>query len=213
MINGALWTVLVFLGLLLVIFYSAKTLRKGCGVPTAIVFVMFAVWLMKNIYGDDVQRFFDQYREKEAAEEQQQITRKSDEKVDAFIRELAPALRLRVDEVEQRMSNVQQRINKLDTLQKEFPDQKERLEAVRIQWNEVSVTLEAALDGINDKARAAYVDWTLDEIQGRESLEDVSDELMKQADQAMAMMDDLNRSIRAAQSSDPNDELSDLLDR
>jgi hypothetical protein len=121
----------------------------------------------------------------------------SESKVISFLQEMNPELGKKVVNIKKEIILADKKIQQLQNLKKEFPNQSLMINQKVNQWQTLQSQLQQVLDNIHQKAEKAYVTYKIAEIQGREKFSLISTELLKEANLALANAESTKTTIEA----------------
>jgi len=104
-------------------------------------------------------------------------------------------LHSKIKEIEQGIEEAESSKAKLEDLKKRFPARAAKIDLAIGQWQQVSADLSRVHSDIVEQLKDAYVQYKIDEVQGRKSFERIRAPLMDRANQALASAQSLRRAI------------------
>lgn len=106
--------------------------------------------------------------------------------VDVFLIDINPKLHQAMSQMRNELILVEQKIQKLYDLKDRFPNQRDMVNKALKQWQGLRKNLKSTLKRISHQAERAYVAYELDEIQGKQKFNAISQELLKEANMVLA---------------------------
>ncbi|MDM8558989.1 hypothetical protein [Candidatus Parabeggiatoa sp. HSG14] len=118
--------------------------------------------------------------------EKKNETTPSENKVISFLQEMNPELNKKVIKIGKEITLADKKIQQLQNLKKEFPNQSLMINQKINQWQTLQSQLQQVSDNIHQEVEKAYVTYKIAEIQGKEKFSIISIELLKEANLALA---------------------------
>jgi len=106
--------------------------------------------------------------------------------VDVFLIDINPKLYQAMSKMRDELTLVDHKIQKLYDLKDRFPNQRDIVNKALKQWQGLRKNLDSTLKRIRHQAERAYVAYELDEIQGKQKFNAISQELLKEANVVLA---------------------------
>jgi site-specific DNA-adenine methylase len=106
--------------------------------------------------------------------------------VDVFLIDINPQLYQAMSKMRDELTLVDHKIQKLYDLKDRFPNQRDMVNKALKQWQGLRKNLDSTLKRIHHQAERAYVAYELDEIQGKQKFNAISQELLKEANAVLA---------------------------
>jgi hypothetical protein len=177
-----------------VLFRHVLKVKKSCG--TTIVLLIFAIVGTSGTQ-EGLDWYEDWYAEWKVKQEQRIAEKKAQEKqraVIAFLAEINPQLSSKFQQIQVEIKNIDDKIQKISDLKKEFPNMEKMIEKPLNQWQTLRFQLNQVSQHIYQKVEKTYVIYRIDEIQGRDKFSVLSQELLKEANEAL-MNAEMTKSI------------------
>lgn len=138
-------------------------------------------------------------------------------KLDEFVREMSPSLFQKIEQLNQRQSETAEKIKKLTTLRKEHPNFAEQVGVEIAKWEDLAAKIDKTLKRIGEQTEAAFVEYQIDEIAGRDRFSHMSsglqDEAIRVLDLARVLYESVEKnSPRKEGAPDEIKSLDDLLE-
>jgi len=134
----------------------------------------------------EVQQLINE-REYEAQQQIQQERYEASQEAMFFVSGIVPELIERLEEIQEEISNANTNISKLRNLAYKFPKQVDIINISIDKWEKLSGSLNRSYSTIQNSIDRAFVLYKVNEIQGRQSFEKKKKELLKNANDTLAL--------------------------
>jgi glucan phosphoethanolaminetransferase (alkaline phosphatase superfamily) len=158
----------LFLLLALLVIVLVRSKKTGA-IVTAIGLVIVAIYLSIIIVGG-----MNQWQK-----EKQTIP--TENVVTSFIQEINPELNQKITEIQAEITWTDKKIQQLFELKKNFPNQATIINQKIHQWQTLKDQLSQVSTNIHQKVETAYVNYRIDEIQGKKNFSVLSATLLQEA--------------------------------
>lgn len=106
--------------------------------------------------------------------------------VSSFIQDFNPKLNQKINRIKAEIANADNKIQQLHSLKKTFPNQSQMIDQKINQWQTILRQLNQVSNNIYQKVEEAYVAYRIDEIQGENKFSRISQQLLNEANTALA---------------------------
>jgi len=177
-----MWIRLGFILLLALVVIVLLRSKKVWTLITAIGIVIVAIYLSMIVIGG-----MNQWQKENQ-------TTPPEKMVISFIQEINPELNQKIKAIQTEITRTAQKIQQLFELKKTFPNQATIINQKIHQWQTLKDQLSQVLTHINQKVETAYVNYRIDEIQGKKNFSILSAKLLNEAN-AILMNAETTKSI------------------
>ena len=150
--------------------------KKRSAILITIGGLLFVIYISLIVIGS-----INQWEKENQTPSQSLKNQTPQQKVDAFIEEMNPALSQKMEKIQAEITLADTKIQKLRDLKYAFPNQAQFVEQQIHHWQTLKDQLSQVLNDINQKVEMAYVAYRVNEIQGKQKWSVLSTELLTEA--------------------------------
>lgn len=116
-------------------------------------------------------------------------------------------------ELDLEINFLDQEIERLNTMEKEFPQQKKIIQDEKTIWERISKNLHSVLDNFEKGVETVYVTYSVNKEKGLQSIQDSQEAILKPIDEALAESGKLTARLRAEPEQNFIDRIKKLISR